>query len=108
MLAADKGGEPAGAHLEPALDRPFADDAPSLDRLGKALEALRADAFERERSADELPGQVIDDDLARTGHGFQPRCEVRRLANDGAGLAAPGCVEVADHDRTGGDPRVRL
>ena len=107
LLAADKGGEPAGARLEPALDCPLADNAPSLDRVDKPLEALRAELVEGKSSADHLPGQPVDDHLIRLGQAFQPRREVRRLAGDRAGLAASGSVEVAYHDRTGGDSRMR-
>ena len=51
MLAADKGSEPAGARLEPALDHSLADDAPSLDWLGKTFEVLQTHLLERECSA---------------------------------------------------------
>ena len=70
LLAADKGGEPAGARLEATLHRPLADDTPSPDRLGKTLEVLRADVLECESSADELPCQLIDDHLVRLCQSF--------------------------------------
>ncbi len=108
MLAADERGEPGCARLEAALDRPLAEHAPRPDRLGKTFEALRAELLNRESKADKLPGQPVDHDLVRLSQGFQPRRKVRGFTGDGAGLAAPGGVEVADHDRTGSDPRMRL
>jgi hypothetical protein len=46
--------------------------------------------------------------LVRLSQAFQPRCEVRRLTGDRTCLTPPGSVEIADYDRTGGDPRERL
>ena len=103
VLAADEPGEPRAARLEAAFDRPLGENLPSTHRFGDALELLRAEIVENEGGADQLPGQLGDDDLTGPCELFEPCGKVRGLAGDGAGLSAGCAVKVTDDDSAGSD-----
>ena len=108
VLAADKARQPARASIEAALDRALGQHLPYPDRLGDALQLLRAQIVEDEGGADELPGQPADHDLVRSCQRFETRGEIWRLAGHRPRLATPGGVEVADDDGAGCDPDVHM
>ena len=110
MLAPDQRRETlAVQRLEAALGATLAFDPPGGERLGEALEPLRAEVGQLEQPADQPPGRLADHHAARRGQRLQPRGQVRRLADHRLLLGRAFADQLADHDQAGrdADPRRR-
>ena len=108
VLAPDQRRETlAVQRLEAALGATLAFDPPGRERLGEALEALRAEVGQLEQPADQPARRLADDHAARRRERLQPRREVRRLADHGLLLRRALADQLADHDQAGrdADPR---
>ena len=108
MLAPDQRRETlAVQRLEAALGAALALDPPGRERLGEALEALRAEVGQLEQAADQPARRLADDDAARLRQRLQPRRQVRRLADHRLLLRRALADQLADHDQAGrdADPR---
>ena len=94
--------------LEAALDRTGSDCRPGPNRSGETLKTVRAKVFELEQGAEEPPRALGNDDAVRFGDALQPRCQVRRLAQDAALLRLAGPDQIADHHEPGRNPDAYL
>ena len=104
VLAPDQRRETlAVQRLEAALGATLAFDPPGRQRLGEALEALRAEVGQLEQPADQPPRRLADHHAARRRERLQPRREVRRLADHRLLLRRALADQLADHDQAGGD-----
>ena len=104
VLAPDQRREPlAVQRLEAALGATLAFDPPGGERLGEALEALRAEVGQLEQPADQPARRLADHDAARLGERLQPGREVRRLADHRLLLRRALADQLADHDQAGRD-----
>ena len=94
-----------------ASKRPSARPSPSTrqadERLGKALEALRAEISQLEQPAHQPARRLADHHAARRRERLQPRREVRRLADHRLLLGRALADQLADHHQAGrdADPR---
>ena len=108
VLAPDQRREMlAVQRLEAALGAALAFDPPGGERLGEALEALRAEIGQLEQPADQPARRLADHHAARRRERLQPRREVRRLADHRLLLGRALADQLADHDQAGrdADPR---
>ena len=104
VLAPDQRREMlAVQRLEAALGATLAFDPPGGERLGEALEALRAEVGQLEQPADQPARRLADHHAARRRERLQPRREVRRLADHGLLLGRALADQLADHDQAGRD-----
>ena len=99
VLAPDQRREMlAMQRLEAAFGATLALDPPGGERLGEALQPLRAEIGQLEQPADQPAGRLADDHAARRGERLQPRREVRRLADHRLFLRRAFADQLADHD----------
>ena len=98
------GVRPAAVQRLEAASRPaLARDPPGRERLGEALEPLRAEVGELEQAADQPARRLADHHAARLGQRLQPRREVRRLADHRLLARRAFADQLADHDQAGRD-----
>ena len=89
--------------LEAALGAAFALDPEGGERLGEALEALRAEIGQLEQPADQPARRLADHHAARRRERLQSRSEIGRLADHGLLARRAFADQLADHDQTGRD-----
>ena len=89
---------------EAALDRRFAEHAPSGHGVRKSFEFVRAGGFKVEQSAEQTLRRLADENRVGLGERLKPRGEIRRVADDGTLLRGAEADDLADHDQTGRDP----
>ena len=70
VLPPNKSGQANSSCFEAAFDRPLGEHLPGADRLVDALDLPWSEIVQNERLADELPSQISNDHLIRSGQRF--------------------------------------